>query len=90
MKDIPERWSIAVDSDNWQSINLWRHACTSYKALISDGYLDQNGRWNRTPFNDVITYEQFEKYVLLKDNNEELLFEDFSYLIDFLKKLKIT
>jgi len=89
---LPEKWAVKVTKENINIINDYRNSFNvidnfdlgTYQYAEYQGY----GLYEKNLYKGYkeITFEEFEKYVLLKDI---IINDDMSHLIKLFKKLKI-
>lgn len=91
---LPKTWYIQLTEENQKEVEKWHRSVDNVTSRFY--HIDSYYGWEKNhaqawafrnlPTNsNLITYDQFKKYVL----NSELVKEDYSYLIDVLKKYKI-
>lgn len=96
---FPENnWYIEITDENKEVLNAWK--ITKEYSTPIDNYLTKinyinymgsaggggQGGWWRVPPWNLITFEQFQKYVLGYKIIEENTNQDYTYLIDMLNK----
>lgn len=92
LKNLPEKWFIIRDENNYEVINKWNNE--SYPNTIKATqnsmayfYSDNDYKMTYHPGYTEITFEEFTKYVLNK--NEESIIQNYDYLIKMFTKFNI-
>lgn len=92
---FPENnWYIEIDDDNIKIVNNWKRKQEWSRSLLRarKKYVDFDGNSgdNLTKeriLKTKITTEQFKQYVLKEPYKEQIITQDYSYLVQILNKL---
>lgn len=67
---LPKKWHVKVTRDNWEVINKWKQTTVWKERASSYLYVSCTGEGTgiNPDYKDLITFEQFKKYVLKEDS----------------------
>jgi hypothetical protein len=90
---LPKEWNIQITYENRELINNWKLKQEYNDDLFKSrqyNFVGQDGSGSACSKKNLITIEQFKKYVLNIEDIETLVEqEDLDYLKNFLTKLNI-
>jgi hypothetical protein len=92
LKKLPEKWYIIRDANNYEVLNKWNNETypNTIQATANNTvyfYSDTDYKLTYYPGYTQITFEEFIKYVLYK--NEESVIQNYDYLIKMFTKFNI-
>jgi len=92
LKKLPEKWFVIRDENNYEVINKWNNesypnTIRAIQSCVAYFYSDTDYKMTYYPGYTQITFEDFTKYVLYK--NEESVIQNYDYLIKMFTKFNI-